>query len=371
MNRVQFCLAAMLTLVSFPLSAKEPDLSGTWTLSSMTVFENGISQKMDLELFGKKLNAGFQAKRSKAGYSVVPIQVEDNKVAKSFDLKIKESGKNFIGEYIDGETKFAALVHITPAELRAIVNPKSPNSAPQNFETPTDKSEVRIDLTFKRSQAVVVVWVKGPQGADVSIGDWSETLKDVPLGVITESLPTERETPFDVSLQVSAGGQTTKDRIRVWAAGGTEPEADFSDIRNPDTAVRTLRYWESCTKTLHRHLKDAERAANNEQRKKSLTQLPDELRTTPSRGVDVDVVNKWLALVTASDRLFANQRRVEDGDLAVEAFLRGLAGDPFGAARDAQRRGKADLEGFGKSFIDLKNMAPILTAKYGSEFPIP
>jgi hypothetical protein len=286
-------------------------------------------------------------------------------------LNIQRSGKNVIGECIYGSKKIKVLLHITPAEIRAFADPRHPDTAPSSFEIPTDKSEVRIDLIFRRAKAEAIVWVKGPRGATVSIGDWSETLKDVPLGIRTEELPTDRETPFDVVLQVSIDGQTTKDRIRVWAVGGSEPTANFSDVKTPDVAVRTLRYWESCTKTLHRHLKEAERAENNAQRKKTFSQLPGELRTTPARGVDPDVVKKWLALVTTSDRLIANTKQIEDGDLAVEAFIRGLAGDPFGTVRDAQRRDKEALDEFGKSFLELKNFAPVLTAKYGTEFPVP
>ena len=75
---------------------------------------------------------------------------------------------------------------------------------------------------------------------------------------------------------------------------------------NPDVAVRTVRYWESCTKTFQRHMNDASRAENNTQKKKAITDLPGELRTTPARGVDTDVVSKWLALVTAADSLLAD-----------------------------------------------------------------
>lgn len=217
----------------------------------------------------------------------------------------------------------------------------------------------------------MIVWVKGPQGATVSLGDWSETLKDVPLGIRTQDLPTDRETPFDVSLQISVDGQTTRDRIRIWTVGGTEPTADFSDFKTPDTATRTLRYWESCTKTFNRHMSDAERTQDHVQRTKKLTQISGEIRTTPSRGVDPDVVSKWLALVTASDDLLTDRRRVENGDVAAEAFLRGLMGDPFGTAHDVQLQEKANAEAFKKAFAELKNMAPVLTAKYGTEFPVP
>jgi hypothetical protein len=226
MNRFLFCLVAFLTLLSFPVWAKEPDLSGVWTVSSMTVFENGSSQKIELELFGEKLNTRFEVKRTKTGYSAVPIQVDNSKGSKTFNLKIEESGKNFIGEYMDGSSKMKALLQVTPAEVRAVANPKTPNTVPLNFETPTDKNDVRIDLTFKRAEAEVVVWFKGPQGATVSLGDWSETLKDASLGVRTQNLPTDRETPFDVSMQVTIDGQEKKDRIRIWAVGGTEPTAD-------------------------------------------------------------------------------------------------------------------------------------------------
>lgn len=155
MNRVSFCLVVLLTLFSSPAWAEEPDLSGVWTLTSMTVFEGGTSQKMDLELFGEKLDARFEVKRMKAGYSAAPIQVDDSKGSKTFNLKIEESGKNFIGEYTDGSSKMKALLQVTPAEVRAVVNPQVPHTAPLNFETPTDKTEVRIDLTFRRSEAEV------------------------------------------------------------------------------------------------------------------------------------------------------------------------------------------------------------------------
>lgn len=349
---------------------KEPDLSGIWTLSSMTVFENGMSQNTELAIFGEKLNAQFDVNRSKTGYSVVPIQV-GSEASRTFDMKINASGKNFIAEVVYGSKKMKAIVHFTPAELRAVVNPKSPDTAPPNFETPTGKSEVRIDLKFVRPKAESIVWVKGPKGATASIGDWSEMLEDAAMGIRTEILPTDRETPFDVVVEISADGQTTRDRIRVWAVGGTESKADFSDISTPDTAVRTLRYWESCTKTLHRHLDEAASTEDNIQKNKTLSELPGELRTTPARGVDTDAVNKWLALVTTVDSLLANQRREDNGDLAVEAFVRGLTGDPFGTARDAQLLKKVGMDAFEKSFLELKNAAALLTAKYGTEFPVP
>jgi hypothetical protein len=116
---------------------------------------------------------------------------------------------------------------------------------------------------------------------------------------------------------------------------------------------------------------DAEHAKNNAQRVKALSEIPGELRTTPTRGVDPDVVKQWLSMVTAIDTLNANQKRINDGDLAAEAVLRGLMGDPFGTARDAQLREKVNLEEFRKTFLELKNMASVLTAKYGTEFPVP
>lgn len=245
MNRVSFCLVVLLTLFSPPAWAEEPDLSGVWTLTSMTVFEGGTSQKMDLELFGEKLDARFEVKRTKAGYSAVPIQVSGTKGCESINLKIEKSGKNFIGEISsasprkplpDSSNKMKALLNssnikallqISPAEVRAVFNPESPMTAPLNFETPTDKKEVRIDLTFRRAEAEVIVWVKGPPGATVSLGDWSEALKDTPLGIRTQDLPTDRETPFDVSLQISVDGQTTRDRIRIWAVGGHGSDSGF------------------------------------------------------------------------------------------------------------------------------------------------
>jgi hypothetical protein len=363
----------ILALITSPLVAEEPDFTGTWAWSAMTVTADGKSEKVELDFLGGKLDARFEVTRSRAGYQVVPIRV-DGKASEKFELKITRSGKNFISEYTNETTRMTGLLQVEAAEVRVIFDPKNLALAPANFEVPSDDTATRIELTFKRvrnARAESIVWVKGPRGATVSIGDWSDTLKDAPLGIRTELLPTDRETPFDVVLQISSDGKMTKDRIRVWAIGGTEPTADFSDIKAPDAAIRTFKYWESCTKTLHRHLKDAERAENNAQRKKSLSELTGELRTTPSRGVDINVVNKWLALVAASDRLQANQRQVENGELAAEALLRGLSGDPFGTARDVVQRDKVDMDAFGKSFLELKNLAPVLSAKYETDFPIP
>ena len=89
-----------------------------------------------------------------------------------------------------------------------------------------------------------------------------------------------------------------------------------------------------------------------------------------SRGVDKEAIEKWLAVVSATETAVAN-RKDGDANFYLESIFRGSAGDPFGASLDLQREVQAEMEAFRKALLEVKNFTPLLTQRYDTEFPIP
>lgn len=264
----------------------------------------------------------------------------------------------------------AALVEVSAAQIRATALPMTPSEIPEDFAPPRDKSVVKLIATFRRPEAETVVTVKGPLGAKVSVGGGQREIGDEQITITTEKLPTDNVQSLDVSISHMVNGRLINDRMRLWLQGGTTTIADFTDIAEPDVAARTFRYWSSCRFTLYKRLDEAGRAKNNQERTKSLEKMATELRHTPSRGVDKEAIEKWMAVVSATESAVAN-RKDGDANFYLESIFRGAAGDPFGASLDLQKEVEAEMEAFRKALIDVKNLTPLLTQRYDTEFPIP
>lgn len=365
-------IPAILICLTVAAFADEPDLSGVWQLKSITAYENG-KKSLDgaPQMFGEDLNARFSLTRKNGAYQIEPMRVDGKAPDFTLGLTVEKQGDRYIGTLTGKKNmSIAVLLEIQTAAIRIIGSPTAPDTTPDTFGPSNDPRHVRIEASFNRPDAEAVVTVKGPLGAKVSVGGGQREIGDEPITITTEKLPTDNVQSLDVSISHMVNGRLINDRMRLWLQGGTTTIADFTDIAEPDVAARTFRYWSSCRFTLYKRLDEAGRAKNNQERTKSLEKMATELRHTPSRGVDKEAIEKWLAVVSATETAVAN-RKNGDADFYLESILRGAAGDPFGASLDLQKEVEAEMEAFRKALIDVKNLTPLLTQRYDTEFPIP
>lgn len=371
--RIHLIVITAVLLCCHVCSAQVPDLSGEWELEHVTVFEKG-ERSVDgrPNLFGQNIAARFNVAKAKTGYEVVPVKVDGSRPDIVIQLKIERHGEKYRAEYSDsnGVKSLSALVEIKGGRLRAASLMLPPKELPDDFDAPSSEDVVKLVATFRRPDAEAIVTIKGPLGAIISVGGGEREVGEVPITITTEKLPTDNVQSLDVSISHTVNGRLINDRMRLWLQGGTTTIADFSDIAEPNVAARTFRYWSSCRFTLYKRLNEAGQSKNNEERTKTLGKMAAELRHTPSRGVDKEAIEKWLAVVSATEIAVANRQR-GGAEFYLESILRGAAGDPFGASLDLQKEAQAEMDAFHKSLLDVKNLTPILTQRYDTEFPIP
>ncbi|MCA8994709.1 MAG: hypothetical protein KDA88_22215 [Planctomycetaceae bacterium] len=371
--KIQATAVVVLVFFCRMCFGQQPDLSGSWILEHVTVFEQG-ERSVDgrPNLFGQDVAVHFKATKTLTGYKVVPVKVDGTRPDIVIQIKLEPLGDRYRAEYSDstGVKSLFALVEINGGQLRATSLMLTPQEIPEDFAPPRDKSVVKLVATFRRPDAEAVVTVRGPLGAIVAVGGGRREIGDEPITITTEKIPTDNIKPLDVSISHTVNGRLINDRMRLWLQGGTSTVADFSDIGEPDVASRTFRYWTSCRFTLYKGLNAAGQAKNDQERTKSLEKMATEMRHTPSRGVDKEAIEKWLAVVSATETAVAN-RKDGDANFYLESIFRGAAGDPFGASLDLQREVQAEMEAFRKALLEVKNFTPLLTQRYDTEFPIP
>jgi hypothetical protein len=101
----------------------------------------------------------------------------------------------------------------------------------------------------------------------------------------------------------------------------------------------------------------------------TLTRLATDLDNLPTRGIDLNAAECVASLTQLLRSAVSQIKRSNSGELLVQAFIRGLAGDPFGTVSE-QIEASDSLKGGLQACSDQFHKARIrLTDRYELEFP--
>jgi hypothetical protein len=147
----------------------------------------------------------------------------------------------------------------------------------------------------------------------------------------------------------------------------TEEPVPALPTRQEILAEGTLRYWQALRAVVAedptRTRTDAEAMVTR------IRQMAAQIRAIPTSDVDPDAVQCGLdaacALKDVADQVEANNSPA----VLVEAFLRGLGGDPFGKGAEMLEAQSALQGQCRRVQTRLDNTRAILSSRYGVEFP--
>ena len=97
-------------------------------------------------------------------------------------------------------------------------------------------------------------------------------------------------------------------------------------------------------------------------------QLIEQLESLSTIGVDVDAVELVFELTSALRLVAAQIKKDQDLSGFVEAFLRGLSGDPLGAVIDDFQMRKVIADEINKVNVNYKRVIAVLEARYSMSF---
>jgi hypothetical protein len=158
----------------------------------------------------------------------------------------------------------------------------------------------------------------------------------------------------------------------VILAGVLEPPAAEEPVSATPTrqeilAEGTVRYWQALRGAVAED--PTKTSTDSEAMVTTVRQMAAQIRAIPTSAVDPDAVQCGLdvacALNDVADQVEANNSPA----VLVEAFLRGLVGDPFGKGAEMLDAQSA-LQGKCRQVqTNLDNTRAILSSRYGVEFP--
>jgi hypothetical protein len=147
----------------------------------------------------------------------------------------------------------------------------------------------------------------------------------------------------------------------------TEEPVSALPTRQEILAEGTVRYWQALGAVV---AEDPTRTTTtSEAMVTTIRQMAAQIRAIPTSAVDPDAVQCGLdvacALKDVADQVEANNSPA----VLVEAFFRGLVGDPFGKGAEMLEAQSA-LQGRCQQVqTNLDNTRAILSSRYGVEFP--
>jgi hypothetical protein len=147
----------------------------------------------------------------------------------------------------------------------------------------------------------------------------------------------------------------------------TEEPVPALPTRQEILAEGTLRYWQALRAVV---AEDPTKAGTNAGAMVTrVRQMAAQIRDVPSSDVDPDAVQCGIdvacALKDVADQVEANNSPA----VLVEAFLRGLGGDPFGKGAEMIEAQSALQDQCRQVQTRLDNTRAILSSRYGVEFP--
>ncbi len=333
---------------------------GRWVLVSM--------EKLSGEPGNQPL-AEERTIRIEKGAKGMVVVFEGGSKEQAIPFSLARHGHHYIGKLtVKDAPSVGMLIEIEENEARVCTTYEP--QPPTDFSTSATAPDAKTLMRLKKYQPCVFQ-VTGPIGAEVSIGTWSSVLEKEKATVSTVPLSPTSETYWDVKLSTSISGTVLRDRIRLWVKGGDQVSADFSDLRKPDAATRTLRFWEHCIRHYRSGMKSAGSEKAGEGRDRVLKQMTEHIRSVPVRGVDELALHKWHSFATAADNAISFRESAFGLEYLVESLARGTQGDPFGAAQERM----AEIKGRSREVIEalqsIRRLTPTLTLKYDTEFPTP
>lgn len=147
----------------------------------------------------------------------------------------------------------------------------------------------------------------------------------------------------------------------------TEEPVSALPTRQEILAEGTLRYWQALRAVVAED--PTKTGTNTEAMVTRIRQMAAQIRDVPTSDVDPDAVQCGIdvacALKDVADQVEANNSPA----VLVEAFLRGLGGDPFGKGAEMLEAQSALQGKCRRVQTRLNNTRAILSSRYGVEFP--
>jgi hypothetical protein len=133
------------------------------------------------------------------------------------------------------------------------------------------------------------------------------------------------------------------------------------------TADATLTYWNGVN-SLPAQMAP-EMSAGPQRQVRALRGAARLIRQNPTLGVDPELVNWALRMATILEQRADLTEDSRSPDLLIEAFARGLSGDPAGVAIELNQAERAWLANSRSVTRERYQLRAALTARYGIEFP--
>lgn len=133
------------------------------------------------------------------------------------------------------------------------------------------------------------------------------------------------------------------------------------------TADKTLAYWNGVNSLPAQMAPEMD--AGPQRQIQALRSAARVIRQNSTLGVDPDLVNWALRMATILDQRADLTENSENPALLIEAFARGLKGDPLGVAVELNQTERAWLENSRAVTRERYQVRAALTARYGVQFP--
>ena len=208
-----------------------------------------------------------------------------------------------------------------------------------------------------------------PDAARVFNGDTELTVRDGVCEVPTsEELPPNFPTKYAFRIQLVQDGKKYEEHLIVKVFGNQTTSLDYSDMVEPDRRRRTIEYWNSARSAYSLLSARMAEKISFATRVKNIRSFTSDIDGLAARGVDPVATHAIVGLANEIGRFADKAEDARSPSAAMNAFLRGLSGDPFGAAVDAansDRNGKAAISTAVRKVITSRIE---LTGKYDHEF---
>lgn len=223
-------------------------------------------------------------------------------------------------------------------------------------------------------------------GLELKVPQQSSTVPEVSSG---DSLPKSDETPSPFQLTLSASHfkwikgtlfclLLVSAQVVSWYMKQPRPAPPIANAKTPAqkppdaelTATQimgaaTLTYWASARQELQNGMRDAINA-NNLQR---LAGWIVRVENLPVRNVDPSATQTVLEVCTGLRATLQMNAQSKDPGLFLEAFARGMNGDPVGTGLELRRETKRVEQQLQAAARSATRMRVLLSQHYGIEFP--
>ena len=173
---------------------------------------------------------------------------------------------------------------------------------------------------------------------------------------------------YDVTAVLTVNGMKHAESRKIYIFPNETTESDFTDLLTPNKKLRTYEYWCALVKVEKAYSAFITDARGNDY-VKALRQLASIFENASTRGVDEEAVGAFLESGECLSKLATFIERNNGIDAPLEAFIRGMLGDPLGVINEYNADQRAVKETIDRAHAKMTRMRAILTARYDIEFP--